>query len=149
MLAEARDTTLRVLDDFARPADDRGSRSRTHPPVEELEILLKNSERLGLVLSEYVGLGDWRLAFLISRQSREGHAGEVSAVITKYLKSGNRMLGPFVPEDESDRADITDVPDVTALVKDYEGKPPFRKARISRDPGDIEKRTTRGNSTTG
>ena len=72
-------------------------------------------------------------------------ADQIQKVATTFLKASNRTLGLFIPDKQPDRAPLTSAPDVTAMVKDYNGKPPAAEGeQFVYTIANIEKRTTRG-----
>ena len=105
------------------------------PPTEEeveraksnfaanFELGFNNPNSVGLQLSNWAAMGDWRLMFLHRDRLTEVTPEDVVAVAKKYLKPSNRTIGYFYPTDETPpRAEIPPTPDVAALVGDYEGK---------------------------
>ena len=55
-------------------------------------------ERVGVALSESIGMGDWRLFFLRRDQVRNVTLADVQRVATTWLRPDNRTVGP-VPAD--------------------------------------------------
>ncbi len=109
------------------------------------KLLFSNSERLATLLSEFAAMGDWRLLFLSRDRSLGVTVEQAQRVAATYLKPSNRTLGMFVPEKQSDRAPLTQRPDVAAAVKDYKGQPPIAEGEaFVYTLENIEKRTTRG-----
>jgi len=121
-LDAARDALLGVLESIARNpvTEDEVQRARTRL-VNEIELVLADSRELTSVLSEFAGVGDWRLLFLHRDRLKQVSAADVQAVATRYLKPANRTLGMFIPTQSPDRAEIPPAPDVAALLKDYRG----------------------------
>src|SRR5712691_2280801 len=121
-LEAARDALLGVLESIARNpvTEDEVQRARTRL-VNEIELVLADSRELTSVLSEFAGVGDWRLLFLHRDRLKQVSAADVQAVATRYLKPANRTLGMFIPTQSPDRAEIPPAPDVAALLKDYRG----------------------------
>lgn len=145
-LPEARSTMLSVLDDLRKnpPTTEEVERAKVRL-LKNYELLLKQSDRLGLTLSEYIGMGDWRLAFLNRDNLEKVTPADVARVAQQYFKSSNRTVGSFIPENNPDRAEIPDAPNLVAALKDYKGKPPISQGEaFDASPANIEKRTTRG-----
>ncbi len=127
-----------------------------HPPTSEeverakstllknIDLTLNNSARVGLELSEWAAMGDWRLLFLHRDRLRAVTSDDVKRVAAAYLKPANLTLGIFVPTPKPDRAEIPPAPDALALVKDYRGDT-ARSVGEAFDPSPavIESRTTR------
>ncbi|HTM32095.1 MAG TPA: pitrilysin family protein, partial [Vicinamibacterales bacterium] len=128
----------------------------TNPPTAEevnrakaallrgIELSLNNSARIGLELSEWQSMGDWRLLFLNRDRIRTVTPDDVKRVAAAYLKPSNLTLGIFVPTPKPDRSEVPPPPDVVALVKDYRGDT-ARSVGETFDPSPavIEQRTTR------
>jgi zinc protease len=85
------------------------------------EQLMKDANRIGTTLSEWVALGDWRLFFLHRDRMAKVTADDVARVAGKYLQRSNRTVGLYVPSAQVARTPIPETPDVAALVKDYKG----------------------------
>jgi len=100
--------------------DDEVERARTQL-LNDVDQVLANPRELGIALSEFIALGDWRLFFLYRDGLRKAKREDVQRVATRYLKTSNRTLGMFLPTPQPDRAEIPPAPDVAALVRDYKG----------------------------
>jgi zinc protease len=113
--------------------------------VKDFEEAYRSSSRIGLALSEYMGTGDWRLAFIYRDNLKKVTAADVNRVVKEYLVKSNRTTGIFIPTTEPKRATIPNPPDVAALVKDYKGGAALADAEaFDPSPENIEKRTERG-----
>lgn len=112
--------------------------------LKNIDLQLNSSARVGLALSEWAAMGDWRLIFLHRDRIRAVTPDDVRRVAAAYLKPANMTLGTFVPTPRPDRAEIPPLPDVAAMVKDYHGDT-SRTAGEAFDPSPrvIESRTTR------
>ena len=121
-LEAARAALIATLEGFAAEpiTDDEVERARTQLQ-NDVDMALTNSRELGMALSEFIAMGDWRLFFLYRDGLRTVKREDVQRVATQYLKTSNRTLGVFVPTSKPDRAEIPPAPDVAALVKDYKG----------------------------
>ncbi len=105
--------------------------------VKNVELTLNNSEDVGLWLSEWASLGDWRLLFLHRDRLKSVTVADVQRVATTYLKPDN-------PTEKPDRAEMPATPDVAALVKDYRGDTTLAVGEaFDPSPANIEARTTR------
>ena len=85
------------------------------------EIGFNNAERVGLTLSNYIALGDWRTYFVIRDATLNATTEQVQQAALRYMKPSNRTLGVFVPEDKPDRTEVPKAPTISSLVKDYKG----------------------------
>lgn len=157
-----------VLLAFAEVRMDGDLDSATHAMIETLETvadqpmteeeveraktrLLKNielgfnaSDRIGMQLSEWSSMGDWRLIFLHRDRIRDVTVADVQAVATDYFKPANRTIGRFIPSPEPDRAEIPELLDVAVMVAGYEGMTDVAEGEAF-DPSvaNVESRTTR------
>ncbi len=85
------------------------------------DIAFNNAERIGLTLSNYIGLGDWRTYFVIRDATLNATPEQVQQAAIRYMKPSNRTLGVFIPEDKADRTEVPKAPSISSLVKDYKG----------------------------
>lgn len=144
-LDAARETLLQVIEEIAKnpPTKEEVERARAQL-LKQIELRFNSSEAIGLELSEWIGMGDWRLLFIDRDRLRKIAVEDVQRIASAYLKPANRTLGLFVPTPKPDRAEIPATPDVLALVKDYKGE-----ARIATgeafdpSPANIDARTVR------
>jgi zinc protease len=121
-LDAVRDILTKTAEGFTAdgPKPEEIARARTSL-LKQSDIALSNSETLGLQMSEWMAVGDWRLFFLNRDQIRKVTAEDVRRVAQAYLKPSNRTIAMFVPVDKPDRAEIPPVGDVEAMLKDYKG----------------------------
>jgi len=121
-LDAARTALIATLEGLAADpiTDDEVERARTRL-LNDIDMALTSPRELGIALSEFIAMGDWRLFFLHRDRLRLVQREDVQRVATQYLKSSNRTLGMFVPTAQPDRAEIPPAPDISALLKDYKG----------------------------
>jgi zinc protease len=86
------------------------------------ERVLTDHESIGLQLSEYIALGDWRMFFLSRDRTAQVTAAQVQAVAGKYLRRDNRTVGVFQHDANPQRADIPAVASAAEILKDYQPK---------------------------
>ena len=144
-LDDAKQTMLRVIHDVTKEAPtteevDRAKRAE----LKQFEMMLNDSERVGLMLSEPISRGDWRLAFLHRDNLKNVTPEDVLRVAKTYLKEDNRTVGFFRPVDAPDRAEIPAVTDKQAALKDFKGSAIVAQGEAF-DPSheNIEKRLVR------
>ena len=143
-LDAAREALITALEDIAADpiSDDEVERARTQL-LNSIDMALTNPRELGIALSEFIAMGDWRLFFLYRDGLRRAKREDVQRVAAQYLKRSNRTLGVFVPTAQPDRAEIPPAPDVTALVKDYKGAAPVAAGEMFEPTAaNIDARTT-------
>jgi len=144
-LDSARVALLRTVDSaIANPATAEEVARARQALVKNIELNLNNSETVGLTLSGWIAMGDWRLYFLNRDRLRAVKPDAVARVARAYLKPANMTLGLFIPTATPDRAEIATTPDVAALVANYKGD----TARVAGEafdpsPDNVERRTTR------
>ncbi len=118
--------------------------------LKNIELALNNSGRIGLQLSEWASMGDWRMLFIHRDRIKAVTPADVARVAALYLKPSNRTLGLFIPTEGPDRAEIPAIPDITDLVADYRGDT-TRSVGEEFDPSptNIEARTRRSSLPSG
>jgi len=118
-----RDAFLKILEDPAKLTftPEEAERAKTQI-LKQVDLALNDPERVGLFISEYVALGDWRTFFLDRDRVKTVTAADLERVAKTYLKSSNRTLGLFIPTEKPDRAEIPAQKDVAEMVKDYKGQ---------------------------
>jgi len=144
-LEEARDLLVKMTEEAAAGefSEQDVERART-ALLKGVDLALKSPDRLGIRLSESVAEGDWRLFFLQRDRLKAVTAADVKRVAGLYLKPSNRTMGLFYPTEKPDRAEIPEVPDVAALVKDYKGGEALSAGEsFDPSPANIDKRTIR------
>jgi len=83
------------------------------------ERTLADPQQFGVVLSEYIAAGDWRLFFLARDQTATVSADEIARESARFFRRDNRTVGLFIPEDEPQRAEIPAPLPVAALLADF------------------------------
>lgn len=145
-LTHAQTAVLGVLEELkSRPATAEEIAKAKTRLLKDFEMLLKRSAQLGLMLSNYIGQGDWRLAFWRRDALEKVTAADVDRVARFYFKPANRTLGFFLPDPQPDRTEIPRPPEVAAILKDYQGRAALAVGEdFDPSPANIEKRTARG-----
>jgi zinc protease len=110
----------------------------------DFDKALAQSDQFAIDLCEWIGAGDWRLAFLHRDRVEKVTPKDVEEVARKYLKRSNRTVGMFLPTLKPDRTPVPDVPDIAKLVAGYKGNPNMAAGEhFDPTPGNLEKRTKR------
>lgn len=109
------------------------------------DLGFNDPQTIALNLSEWAGMGDWRLLFLHRDRVEKVTADDVLAVAEAFLLRSNRTLGYYYPTVEAPRrAAIPAKPDVAALVADYRGREALATGEtFDPSPEYIERRTAR------
>ena len=90
--------------------------------LKNIELTFNSSERIALGLSEWVGMGDWRLLFLNRDRIEQVTTQDVQRVVNDYLVQNNRTVGRYMPTEKPARVDIPQVTDVAAMLDGYKGR---------------------------
>jgi zinc protease len=142
---EVRSIMLSLLDDLkSRPfTDEEVNRSKTQF-AKSFELLMNNSENAARNLSEWQGMGDWRLLFVYRDRLQRVTRDQVQQAAEKYFIPSNRTIGIFYPEKNPVRVEVPAPPDVNALVKDYKSSVKTAKGEeFNPSPENIDKNTIR------
>ncbi|MBK9568505.1 MAG: insulinase family protein [Chitinophagaceae bacterium] len=86
------------------------------------EDLQSKTTEFAVALTEFIGAGDWRLAFLYRDRIEKLTVADVQAAAKKYYKPSNRTVGVFVPDAAPDRTVVAETPDIKSLLNNYKGK---------------------------
>ncbi|HET7526710.1 MAG TPA: pitrilysin family protein, partial [Burkholderiaceae bacterium] len=103
-----------------------------------------NPETIGLVLSETVAQGDWRLLFLDRDRVQALTREAVQRFAQQWLVTSNRTLATYVPTDKPVRAPQPQEVDVAAQMKTF--KPQASAAAVAAfdsSPANIDAKTQR------
>jgi zinc protease len=144
-LEAVRDTLLELLDPVRTGGVGADEVERAKRKLlTDRELLMSNSNRIGIVLSEWAAKGDWRLFFLHRDRVAKVTPADVNRVARLYLAPVNRTVGLYVPTKQAERASIPATPDVAQLLKDYKGGQAVTQGEsFDPTPGNIEKRVRR------
>jgi zinc protease len=122
-LGSASDAMVSVLEELsAEPITDEEVERSKRNLLKNIELSFNSSERIALNLSEWLGMGDWRLYFLHRDRIEQVTTSDVQRVANTYLQRNNRTAGHFIPTDKPARIEIPAVISVNDMVKDYQGR---------------------------
>jgi zinc protease len=142
---EARRVLLATIDNIVKepPTKAEVDRARTRL-LSEIDLQLRNSESIGLNISNWASQGDWRLLFLFRDRLRNVTPEDVQRVAKAYLKPSNRTLAELYPEAAPDRSAIPAKQDLAAVLKDYKGDAAMAQGEVfDPSPANIEARVKR------
>ncbi len=112
--------------------------------LKQIDLGLTNSERVGILMSEWASRGDWRLLYLFRDGVKKVTDQDVVRVAKTYLKESNRTLGVFVPTAKPDRAEIPAAPEIATVLKDFKGGEAIAQGEaFDTTPANIEGRLVR------
>ncbi|MGH7679364.1 MAG: M16 family metallopeptidase [Gemmatimonadaceae bacterium] len=112
--------------------------------LKNIDLALNNSEGIGLVLSEWAALGDWRMMFIHRDRIEKVTPADVQRVAAAYLKPENRTTSMFVATAKPDRVEIPATPNVATMVAGYKGKAVLQAGEaFDATPRNIEARVKR------
>jgi zinc protease len=122
-LSSASDAMVSVLEELsAEPITDEEVERSKRNLLKNIELSFNSSERIALNLSEWLGMGDWRLYFLHRDRIEQVTTSDVQRVANAYLQRNNRTAGHFIPTEKPARIEIPAVTNVNDMVKDYQGR---------------------------
>ncbi len=144
-LEAARDILVQTIESLGAtpPTKEEVERARGQL-LKDFDLNMNKADLIGLIMSEYIASGDWRLFFLERDRTRKVTAEEVQQAAARYFKPANRTLGMFIPTPKPDRSEIPATPDVAAMLKDYKGEAAIAAGEaFDPSPTNIESRTKR------
>ena len=122
-LADAEKTLLSVLDGLKdNPITSEELKRARANVMKQLDQLSRNSGYMATYMSEFIGAGDWRLAFIHRDRVESTTVEEVNAAVQKYFIPTNRTIGNFIPTDKPERVEILHPEGVAEMVASYKGK---------------------------
>ncbi len=112
-----REELLREIEGFASAPPSAEEIARTRQIIDNgFEATLAQADRVGLGLSQYIALGDWRLFFFLRDALQKVTPDEVQKVAAKYFIRDNRTVATFLPENDPKRAEITVAPEAKTVL---------------------------------
>ena len=124
-LERARDRLIEVVESsFAKNLPSTQEMDRVRRDEEtSAERALADPQEFGIVVSESIAQGDWRLFFVDRDNIAKATAEQVEAAATRYFRRDNRTVGLFVPEDHPMRADIPPPLSPEQMLLDFTPRP--------------------------
>ena len=142
---EARDIALKTLTAVSQepPTQEEVDHAKTRFS-KQIDLLLTNSQMVGLYLSAAMAAGDWRLLFLVRDRVLQVTPQDVARVAKAYLKDTNRTLGVFIPTKTPDTVEVPAAPEASVALKDYKGGAAISAGEVfDPTPANIEGRLVR------
>lgn len=110
----------------------------------DIRLALNNSDQVGLQLSEWMVVGDWRMLFIHRDRIGKVTPADVQRVASAYLKPQNSTIALWIPTSQPDRAEIPATPSVAELVASYKGSEVVQTGEaFDASPANIDARTKR------
>ena len=121
-IAAVQEEMTRIIEEFYKTPPTAEEMDRARKSFANVaERTLNDHENIGLQMSEYIAMGDWRLFFHGRDRATALSAEQVKEVAAKYYRRDNRTVGIFMPEDQPQRAEIAAPPNVAEVLKDFKG----------------------------
>lgn len=130
-LSSASDVMVSVLEGLStQPITDEEVERSKRTLLKNIELSFNSSERIALSLSEWLGMGDWRLYFLHRDRIEQVSTADVQRVANTYLQRNNRTAGHFIPTEQPARVEIPAVASVNEMVKNYQGRAKIAEGEV-------------------
>ncbi len=142
-LDDAKNTMFATLDSLhSKPVTEAEMEKAKTKLIKDYETVYRNSTRVGTLLSEFIGQGDWRTGFLYRDNLKKVTVADVNQVASRYIMNSNRTYGVFIPTANAQRATIAPTPDLATLLQGYKGEAALAAGEAF-DPSteNIDKRT--------
>lgn len=89
--------------------------------INSWDELYSNVQRIGVMVSEPIAHGDWRLMFKQRDRIKEVTLADVQRVVDQYFVAANRTEGLYLPTDNPVRAPAKERFDIEPLLEGYVG----------------------------
>ena len=130
-IAEVKTRLIEITEGLAKApiTEEEVKRWRT-ATLTDIELSLTDPGRIGVELSEWAAIGDWRMFFVHRDRVEKVTAAQVNAFAQRWLKQQNRTVGVFLPTTAPERAPEAARVDVGGLVKDYKGRAAVKEGEV-------------------
>lgn len=148
---DAKKTMFATLDELkTKPVTEEEVNKAKATLLKGYETLYRNTARVGTLLSEFIGQGDWRVGFLYRDYLKKVTAADVNRVANAYIVNSNRTYGVFIPTGNPQRAAMPERPDLVQVLNGYKGEAALAQGEaFDPSPDNIDKRTENVNLTGG
>ncbi|MDT0620006.1 M16 family metallopeptidase [Croceitalea vernalis] len=110
-----------TMDNFEPITQEELDRAKANI-AKEIDQISRDSNYLGTYMSEFIGAGDWRLAFIFRDRVEGMTVEQVNAIASKYFIPSNRTIGRFIPTKDPISVSIPHTENLQAVVSTYKGK---------------------------
>lgn len=122
-LADTQAALLTALEGIAEtPITNEEVEKAKRTLLKNIKLSFNSSESIAHNLSEWLGMGDWRLQFLNRDRLEKVTTADVQRAATTYLAQNNRTLGKFIPAENPVRVAIPQVENVSKMLEGYKGR---------------------------
>jgi zinc protease len=122
-LSKTENKVLSVIENIkSNPITDEEVERAKRSILKNIELSFNSSEGIARNLSEWIGMGDWRLYFLHRDRIAKVNTADVQRVAEYYLQRNNRTAGRFIPSETPERVEIPAVDSVASMLEGYKGK---------------------------
>jgi zinc protease len=144
-LAKVEKAVLSTVESLAKsPITDEEVNRFKARALKDWELAFNDSQRIGIELSEFAAMGDWRLLFVYRDRLEKLSTADVNRVAATYFKRSNRTTGSFVPTKSPNRAPEVGEVEIAALVDGYKGRAGVAKGEaFEASIENVERRTER------
>jgi zinc protease len=87
--------------------------------LKNFELALTDTAAIGVALSDWAAMGDWRLFFLARDRLEQIKTADITRVAKSFLRPSNRTAGIFLPTQAPERAPAAALPDIAVALKDF------------------------------
>lgn len=122
-LEEAEKTLLETIENLKKTPITKEELERSKANLaKQFDQISRNSSFLGKYMSEFIGAGDWRLAFIHRDRVESMTLEKINKALDRYFLETNRTIGNFVPTKKPVRVEIEHTEGLNNLVASYKGK---------------------------
>ena len=143
-LDEAKAALLAGIEDFKlHPPTTEEMERVKRDNANEYEKMLNDHESIGVAMSEFIAMGDWRYLFVDRDNADKVTPEQVSAAAQRYLVRDNRTTGMFIPEDTPQRAEVPTAPSMADVMRDFRPKAAILSGEnFDPAPANLDRRTS-------